>query len=303
MNATAKTLRSLGSLILAITFSSVTVSNVSATPRLVVGTIRGFPGATVEIPLSLRYASNDLRNVVALQGDVVFDGALAAAGTETSGTALRGHQLRSSQPAVGTLRLLAYALDNALMSNGIVATVPFTIPAGARSNVRLSLENVILSDANGNSVPVIPQDGAILIQRVYVRPADGNVEGYFSGLQDQAAYVVQATTNFATWVNVMTNSPADSLLEFLDMDAHLYPYRFYRPMPVGGAVGEIARLDGTQLTLRLLGVAGRTYVVQASTNLNNWVDLSTNVAGPRTLVFTNTIDPMFPHRFFRLKSD
>jgi hypothetical protein len=210
--------------------------------------------------------------------------------------------LRTRATAAGTERLLTYALNNAVMSNGVVATIPFTVAPGTRSNVRLTLNNVILSTADGTSVPAVAVSGAIVISSVYVRPQDGNVDGYFGGLQDEASYVVQATTNFVQWVNVATNAPVDSFLEFMDEDAHRYPHRFYRPVPLGGAFGGIARLDGLQFTLRLLGVAGRPYVLQASTNLQTWVDLSTNVAGSGTLAITNTIAPAFPHRFFRLKS-
>jgi hypothetical protein len=276
---------------------------VSAVPRLNVARVKGFPGRTIDVPVSLRYASNDVRSVVALQADVAYAPALASAGLETGGTALDGHLLRSSQPSAGVRRLLAYALNNAVMTNGTVAVIPFTIPAGVRSNVRLLLENVILSDASGNAVATGTAEGAIVIESLYVRPADRNVEGYFGGLADLTDYVVQASTNLIEWVNVATNAPVDSFLEFMDLDAHLYPYRFYRPVPLGGAFGGGARLDGSKFILRLLGVAGRSYVLQASTDLANWTDLSTNVAAGGALSITNEIDPAFPYRFFRTKSE
>jgi hypothetical protein len=281
----------------------VLAPEVTAVPRLNVARVKGFPGATVEVPVSLRYASNDVRNVVALQADVAYTPALASAGPETGGTALDGHLLRSSQPASGVRRLLAYALNNAVMTNGTVAVIPFTIPAGVRSNVRLLLENVILSDASGNAVATGTAEGAIVIEPLYVRPADRNVEGYFGDLPDETSYVVQATTNFTHWVTVMTNTVADSFLEFMDLDAHLYPYRFYRPVPLGGAFSGVARLDGSKLIFRLVGVVGRSYVVQASTDLSTWTDLSTNVAEGGTLVITNLIDSAFPYRFFRTRSE
>ena len=39
---------------------------IQATPRLGLPSIRGFPLATVEVPLTLRYGTNDLRDVVGL---------------------------------------------------------------------------------------------------------------------------------------------------------------------------------------------------------------------------------------------
>jgi hypothetical protein len=298
-----KTIRRLPVVLLVTSVLCALASESPALPRLSVNRVRGFPGNTVEVPVSLRYASNDVRNVVALQADIAYEPALASAGTETGGTALRGHTLRSSQPAAGTRRLLAYALNNAVMTNGTVAMVSFTIPAGVRSNVRLLLENVILSDASGNAVATGTAEGAIVIEPLYVRPADRNVEGYFAGLEDLTSYVVQASTNLIEWVNVATNAPVDSFLEFMDLDAHLYPHRFYRPVPLGGAFGGGVRLDGSKVIIRLLGVAGRSYVLQASTDLANWTDLSTNVAEQGALSITNEIDPAFPFRFFRTKSE
>ncbi len=302
MKTSRETVVRTGCFVAAISLSVCAAQMAPAASRLSVGTARGFPGQTVEVPVSLRYGTNDPRNVVALQADVGYE-APATPGTAVGGSALQGHLLRTRETAAGTQRLLTYALNNAVMSNGVVATIPFTIAPGTRSNVRLTLDNVILSTADGTAVPATAVAGAILISSVYVRPQDGDVDGFFGGLQDGASYVVQATTDFIAWVNVATNAPVDSFLEFMDRDAHLHPYRFYRPMPLGGALNGIARLDGSQLTLRLLGVAGRPYVIQGSVDLQQWIDLSTNVAGSSAIVFTNTIDPAFPHRFFRLKSD
>lgn len=273
-----------------------------AIPRLTVGTQRGFPGNTVEVPITLRFGSNDLRNVVALQADLGFVPSEASPGALAGGSALRGHVLASSSPLAGTRRILTYALNNAVLSNGIVAMLPFTVMPGIRSNVRIELSNVILSTADGFSVPVTSVAGAIVVNPLYVRPTDGNVEGYMEGLEDDRSYVVQATSNLVNWVNIATNAPLDSFLDFMDLDAHLFPHRFYRALPMGGVLGSVASLDGMQFTYRLLGVSGRSYVIQASTNLQNWTDLTTNVAADGSVALTNALDGAFPYRFFRLKS-
>ena len=53
---------------------------------------------------------------------------------------------------------------------------------------------------------------------------------------------------------------------------------------------------------RLTGLIGRSYILEASADLQHWTDVSTNVAVTGTLSFTNQISPAFPQRFFRLKS-
>ena len=74
-----------------------------ATPRVALPYIRGFPTATVEVPLTLRYGTNDLRDVVGLQADVTFSGGQVDVGPIESGTAMDNHVIRLSQPVAGTV--------------------------------------------------------------------------------------------------------------------------------------------------------------------------------------------------------
>ena len=56
------------------------------------------------------------------------------------------------------------------------------------------------------------------------------------------------------------------------------------------------------LPLRIagLGVAGINYVIEASTNLSNWLPVSTNTADSGGLfTFTQTNASQFPQRYFR----
>ena len=98
-----------------------------AVPRLVAGIVRGFPGRTVEVPVSLRYRTNDVRDVVALQADVVFDATGIDDGAAAPGAITANHVLDSSNPVSGTRRLLVYSPGNAVLTNGEVARVPFTV--------------------------------------------------------------------------------------------------------------------------------------------------------------------------------
>ncbi|MDB6111083.1 MAG: hypothetical protein JWR69_2833, partial [Pedosphaera sp.] len=76
--------------------------------------------------------------------------------------------------------------------------------------------------------------------------------------------------------------------------SQLYP--FSSPLPLLFSSGHFT--NGV-LSLQLSGMPGRSYVLQASTDLVNWVPLSTNVP-PATVL--NLIDPSatnFPSRFYR----
>ena len=65
------------------------------------------------------------------------------------------------------------------------------------------------------------------------------------------------------------------------------------------ALGPIALLSSGAVQVMLTGLAGRTYPIQASTNLTDWLTIT-------TLTLTNTsgqfVDPAatnFPQRFYR----
>ena len=86
-----------------------------------VGVVRGFPGNTVEVPVSLSYRSNEVRNVVALQADVLFATTGISDGTPSGGPLLSRHVLASSAPSPGVRRLLVYSAERALLTNGELA--------------------------------------------------------------------------------------------------------------------------------------------------------------------------------------
>src|SRR2546425_1003022 len=87
--------------LLALVFALLARTTSIALPRLSVGTARGFPGNTVELPVSLRYGTNDAQDVVALQADIVFDGTGIEDGKLENGQMLARHVLASSRPGAG----------------------------------------------------------------------------------------------------------------------------------------------------------------------------------------------------------
>ena len=93
---------------LVLLLSIISVVSASAL-SLQVGTVRGFPGNTVEVPVTLRYGTNEPRNVVAFQADVLFEAVGLSDGTPVGGPILVRHLLASSVPAAGTRRLLSRA--------------------------------------------------------------------------------------------------------------------------------------------------------------------------------------------------
>jgi hypothetical protein len=114
-------------------------------------------------------------------------------------------------------------------------------------------------------------------------------------------YVVQASTDLVHWVAVATNVAPFS---FVDPNASQFSRRFYRTVNVHiPTVDSIPAFAPTpfvngQLTFNVSGVTNvpLQYVVQASTDLVNWVSLQTNTS---PFVFVDTNASQFSQRFYR----
>ena len=205
-------------------------ASVHAASRVGLPYIRGFPAATVQVPLTLRYGTNDLRDVVGLQADVTFSGGQVTVGPVELGTALDNHVLRLAQPVAGTTRFLVFSPNNRVLTNGSVVLLPCTMANNAFDNARMTLSNVILARGDGTSVPLTAISGGVVIHPVFVHP-DGHVDGFFTVPPDMT-YVVQATTDFEGWEDLITKSVLGTLLDFEDPEAGQHPFRFYRALAV-----------------------------------------------------------------------
>ena len=64
-------------------------------------------------------------------------------------------------------------------------------------------------------------------------------------------------------------------MDLVDEDAALYPQRFYRWVlyDAAGETGAITPLPGGRFVLTFNGLAGRTYVLQASSDLKMWTNV------------------------------
>ncbi len=284
----------------------------NAMPRLTAGVVRGFPGRTAEVPVSLHYRTNDLRDVVALQADVVFDATGVTDSAPTPGILTSNHVLASSAPFSGTRRLLVYSSAGSVLTNGDVARILFSVGPHEYRNFSLHLTNVILVRADASQVLGEVAHGAIAVNQVYVGPngsADGFLNVESSGVEQ--CYIIQATTDFQKWSTVQTNSTEKALLQFIDPEAGEHPRRFYRAIvceTVAGAamntasiqVGSITQLPGGKVQFDFTGASGRSYVLQTSANLTDWLNLRTDVGLNGPMTFTDSLTNL-TRRFYRVR--
>ena len=278
------------------------VTELPAQTSLSVGNTPGYPGTTVSVPINVRRATN----IVAAQFDVAFNSAKVAADAATLATAPGGHVIRSREIAPGVRRTLVYAYNNVvLQTNGFSARMPFQVPAEERiGSGPLVPQNVVLAKADATALaPVTLSPGSI-----FVRPAnrlpDGTVQ-FFLPSDPDGRYIIQATTDFLSWVTLTNTVAFANFMDLLDADAANYPHRFYRSVTAeaAGQFGAATLNPDGSIHFQLTGLSGRSYVLQASANLRDWLNLRTNVAAGGAIDFNVPVEAGYPYRFFRVKSE
>ena len=238
--------------------------------------------------------------------DVLFESVGLSDGLPAGGPILVRHLLASSAPVTGTRRLLVYSPENAFLTNGVVASIPFTVAPKEYRNFMLTLSNVVMARADGSQVSGTNMNGFIGVSQVFVAP-DGHADGFLNvptNAGPEACWVVQSSPDLVAWTNLSTNSAAGNLLEFRDAQAAGYPQKFYRAVLcealTGVSLGSITLLPDGQMQFEFPGTAGLSYVVQASTNLTQWENVRTNLSAGGLMQFSEPASGR-PHRFFRVQ--
>lgn len=276
------------------------------TTSITVSSTKAAQGITYSVPVGYSHSTNSPSVVVAVQADLLFDPVNLTIGQAVVGASVATRVMAASTPTPGVQRIVVYSLNNLALSNGVIATIPFTVsPTAPLGRYSLVLTNVMMTTAGVNPITSSNLSGYLDLNPVFVR-ADGNMDLFLKGTSGQA-YVVQATTNFVQWVNISTNIANQNFLVTLtDTDAHLYPRRYYRLMlynpATGQTTGPVSKLPDGRVSFRISGTTGQNYVVQASTNLLQWVNLSTNAAAGGVVNYIDAGATNFPNRFYRLKN-
>ena len=278
------------------------VTELPAQTSLTIGNTPGYPGATVSVPINVRRATN----IVAAQFEVAFNVAKVTSDAATLATALGGHVIRSREIAPGVRRTLVYSYNNAvLQTNGFSARMPFQVPTEERvGSGPLVPQEVILAKADGAMLaPVTLNAGSIFVRKANRLP-DGTVQ-FFLPSDPDGHYIIQATTDFLSWVTLTHTTAFANFMDLLDADAANYSHRFYRSVTAeaAGQFGVTSLNPDGSVHFQLTGTANRTYILQASVNLKDWSDLRTNVATGGSIDFNVPVEAGHAYRFFRVKSN
>ena len=166
--------------------------------------------------------------------------------------------------------------------------------AGA-TNCTLTLSGVQTTNAGNYTVTVSNRFGALTSAGI--------------GLRVPPMLGWRANTNALTltWPSYYVLQSATNVLgPFQDLPAAASPWvltvgsgrqQFFRLRAgMAGAVGPGSFVNQGQFQLQVAGLPGYNYVVQASTNLVNWLSLQTN---PAPFLFVDTGSGNYPCRFYR----
>ncbi len=117
-------------------------------------------------------------------------------------------------------------------------------------------------------------------------------------------YFLEASENLKSWHPVwVTVAATNGWLQFQDPQSAYLPQRFYRLAMVAPATIKLTPGSTPQspVTVNFPAVVGRTYVLQASTDLNSWQQIwTTSVATNGWVQFQDLQSPALPKRFYRL---
>jgi hypothetical protein len=211
-----------------------------AQSSLTVGSVPAYPGTVAAVPIGLRQAPG---SAVAMQLDLNFDPGKVSLQDALRNERLTNHVVRTRRMADGVERVLVYSLDNAAIpgTNTTVASLQFGVPSTEHiSSGALVADHVIIAGNDTTRItPSSTNSGVIFVRVVNLLP-DGQAQFFLPSQPDQN-YVIQATTNFVSWVNILTNTADGTFMHLLDENAGTYPHRFYRWMTQDGAPAEPAR--------------------------------------------------------------
>jgi uncharacterized delta-60 repeat protein len=120
--------------------------------------------------------------------------------------------------------------------------------------------------------------------------------------------VIEASTNLSVWLPIQTNLvTAAGLFFFADADWVRFPHRFYRAqlyqevLPPPRILSGNAGFASNNFGFDLAGIIGQTVVVDASTNFQNWLPISTNQFTGAPLYFSDLSSSNYLYRFYRAR--
>lgn len=114
-------------------------------------------------------------------------------------------------------------------------------------------------------------------------------------------FVLQLSTNLADWLSINTNTLSSNPMTLLDDHSFSLDQVFYRGVLLPETVVKLLAPGATtngQFQFQFTGPVDRHLAIYASTNLNDWLPISTRTLVGEPVGFTDAQATNFPRRFY-----
>ncbi len=129
---------------------------------------------------------------------------------------------------------------------------------------------------------------------------DAGLQLTFNG-EPWKSYRIEASEDLTQWVTLTNLLCTNLIMQLIDSDARMFRQRFYRSVEFAFVPSVTAPTFGTSyFSFTLIGLAGRNYQVQASTNLQDWTILTNVFMTGQSGLFLDGAALNFEHRFYRV---
>jgi len=272
-------------------------------PVVAVDSGRGHPGQETV----LRVRTFGVSNVTAVQFDISYDPSHATLTNFVLSNELTNHVLWSYPLTNGQYRMVVFSTNNsAFQTNQPLVHLTFLLPSGERSGSGpVTPSSIVLAREDASSFsPFVARAGTVFVSQVYRNPVNGEIYVFFPSVAG-VSYVLQATTDFQSWINLSTNQATSEYIDLVDTDGPSFPYRFYRLADYDallvGKLEAISQNSDATVSFRATGWEGCCYEIQASTNFVHWSAIGTCVVTNGQLHFQDPDAASYSRRFYRLK--
>jgi len=138
-----------------------------------------------------------------------------------------------------------------------------------------------------------------------VRLANGSYDLRVIGSKGQS-FVLQSSLNGTTWTTIDTDTLLAASLDYVDTTPIRGPARYYRLLPLDTVLNNQrfqmqspTASPASGFALHLTGASGTPFLIQTSTNLLDWFNLTSGVLTGNTFNYTDFDAPNHPRRFYR----
>ena len=138
-----------------------------------------------------------------------------------------------------------------------------------------------------------------------VRLANGSYDIHVVGSIGQS-FVIQSSTNGLAWTTIDTDTLLAASLDYIDTTTIGRPTRVYRVLPLDTVLNQQpfamrppSSGAANGFNLNLTGESGQPFLIQTSTNLVDWFNLSSGVLIDNAFNFTDYDAPNYSRRFYR----